>query len=196
MGWLIALAALAGFAVLPVGVRAVYDSGGGKAWFLLGRIPVMVYPRRRKDKSGKKNEKKKTAGQGTQKQSGGSAADFVPIARSLLKLLSDLRRRFRVRLLRLHIRLAGEDPADLALNYGKATAALEGLMPQLERFFVIQSRDIRLHSDFTAEKTLVYARLDLTITVGRLLILAARHGFVLVRDFLNILKLRKGGANP
>ncbi len=196
MGWLIALAAAAGIAVLPLGVKAVYDSTGLKVWFLLGRFPMLVYPGRKKDKPKAGGGQKQMKKSGTGEQSGGSTSDFIPAVRSVLKLLSDFRRKLRVRLLQVHITLAGDDPADLALNHGRAWVAAGNLMPQLERFFVIQKKDIRLNSDFTADKTLVYARLELTITVGQLLYLAVQHGSTLLKDFLNIMKLRKGGANP
>ena len=48
--------------------------------------------------------------------------------------------------------------------------------------------------DFTAEKTVIYARLDLSITVGRLLSLGVRYGIRVLREFIRITKLRKGGA--
>ncbi len=198
MGWLIALAVAAGLAVLPVGIRAIYDGEGLQVWFLLTRIPIPVYPRKKKDKPNKQQKPKKQkedTAKSSSKLSGGSVKDFLPIVRSVFKLLSDFRRKLRIPLLQVHITLAGDDPADLALNHGRIWAAVGNVMPQLHRFFVIKKQDIQIFSDFTADKSLVFARLDLTITLGRLLYLAVRHGFVLLKDFLNILKLRKGGAN-
>ena len=90
--------------------------------------------------------------------------------------------------------LAGDDPCDLAVNYGRAWAALGNLIPVLERFLVIKKRDMQVRCDFTADKTLIYARADLTITVGRLLAVVLRHGIRILSEFLKITKLRKGGA--
>ena len=90
--------------------------------------------------------------------------------------------------------MAGGDPADLAVNYGKTWAAVGGLMPQLERIFVIKKRNIAVQCDFTAEKTLIYARLDVTITLGRLLALVVRYGIRALRQFIDIKNKRKGGA--
>ena len=90
--------------------------------------------------------------------------------------------------------MAADDPCDLAVNYGKAWAALGNLMPQLERVFVIQKREVEVECDFTASKTLIFARLDLTITFGRLLAIVIYHGIRILRQYLNIMKTRKGGA--
>jgi len=67
-------------------------------------------------------------------------------------------------------------------------------MPRLESWFVIKKRDIEVECDFTAPETLVYAYLDLTITLGRLLSLVVVYGVRAVIEYLNIKKKRKGGA--
>ena len=90
--------------------------------------------------------------------------------------------------------MAADDPCDLAINYGRAWAAVGNLMPSLERIFVIQKRNIEVECDFTADKTRVLARLDLTITLGRVLgltfALIGRAGIELIK----IVMKRKGGA--
>ena len=90
--------------------------------------------------------------------------------------------------------MAGGDPCDLAVNYGKAWAALGNLQPLLERVLVIQKRNIELECDFVAPTTLVTARVDITMTLGRLLALVAVAGFRAVKELLKIMKKRKGGA--
>ena len=69
------------------------------------------------------------------------------------------------------------------------------LFPLLERCFVIKKRDIQIQCDFTASETLVTARLDITITLGRIIALAVRYGVRALVEFLKISKSRKGGAN-
>ena len=96
--------------------------------------------------------------------------------------------------LELKVVMAGGDPCDLAVNYGKAWAALGNLQPLLERVLVIKKRDIDIECDFTAPSTLITARVDITITLGRILALVAVNGFKGVKEFLKIMKKRKGGA--
>ena len=51
-----------------------------------------------------------------------------------------------------------------------------------------------MECDFTANETLVTARLDLTITLGRLLALGVVYGIRALITFLKIKKKREGGA--
>ena len=62
------------------------------------------------------------------------------------------------------------------------------LMPHLERIFVIKKRDVQVQCDFASDITLITARVDLTITVGRLLALAACYGFRGLREFMKLMK--------
>ncbi len=127
-------------------------------------------------------------------QKGGSVTDFLPLVKVGLNLLGDFRRKLRVNRLEVRLILAGEDPGDLAINYGRVWAAVGNLMPRLEQYLVIKKRDIDIQCDFTAEKTLVSARLDATISLGRLLSLGGVYGVRALKEFLKIKKKRKGGA--
>ena len=96
--------------------------------------------------------------------------------------------------LEVKVILAGEDPCDLATNYGRIWEAMGNLMPRLERFLVIRKRDIDVECDFTAETTLVTARLDVTITLGRILGLAVVYAVRALKEFIRLKNKRKGGA--
>ena len=203
IGWLIALAIIVLLAVLPLGVSVIYDSGGPLVRLILGPYKMVLFPKEKKDKpvkekrkKEKKNKKTKTKKAPAKKEkSGGSILDFFPLVDALLDFLGDFFcRKLRVNQLELNLILAGDDPCDLAVNYGRTWAALGNLVPVLERFFVIKKRDMQVQCDFTADKTTVYARLDLTITFGRLLSLGVRYGFRVLKELLRIVKLRKGGA--
>ena len=129
-----------------------------------------------------------------EQEKGGPITDFLPLVSTALDLLNGFRKKLRIKRLDLKLIMAADDPCDLAVNYGRAWAAVGNLMPQLERIFVIQKRNIEVECDFTADKTLVIARLDLTITLGRLLSLV----FLLIgRALVELIKIvlkRKGGA--
>ena len=125
-----------------------------------------------------------------------SAGDTSYIAhhRSCLDSIDDELIRLLARRLEMKLIMAADDPCDLAVNYGRAWAALGNLMPQLERCFVIKKRDLEVECDFEATKILIVARLDMTITLGRLLRLLVRHGLRGLKEFINLQNLRKGGA--
>ena len=215
MGWLITGGILFLLAVLPLGVRIRYNADGLLVKVILGPVRLTVYPLPQKEKK----EQRKTVSEpktepknqtenlpkppqppkaekpkGEMKEAGGSLLDFLPLVKLALELLGDFRRKLRLDNLYLRLIMAADDPCDLAVNYGRAWTALGGLMPQLERLFVIKKRDVEVECDFTASETRVIARLDLTITLGRLLALAAVYGVRAVKEFLTIQKKRKGGA--
>lgn len=192
MGWLIALAVLAGIAILPVGIRGVYRDEAAGVWLLIGPLKLRLYPAKPKEEKPSAQPKKKAAGSSTQK--GGKLKEFLPIARTVLDFLEQLRKKVNVKNLELKVILAGDDPCDLAVAYGRAWAALGSLMPQLDRFLKIRKRDIEVECDFAAETTRVYARVDATLTVARALSLGSRYGVRIIKDILKLKNLRKGGA--
>ena len=201
MGWLIGLGLVVLLAVLPLGVRIRYDCDGIAVTVLAGPVRILVFPRPKKEKKKKekpKPEKKKTAPSEKEppkkEKAGGSLTDFLPLVKLALELLNCFRRKLRVDNLRLKLVLAGDDPCDLAVNYGRAWAALGNLLPRLERVLVIRKRDLNVECDFTADSTVVTAGLDITITLGRLIALAVVYGLRGLKEFLSISKKRKGGA--
>ena len=194
---LIALAVVAGLMFLPLGIKAKYDEGGAAAWLTFGPLRSVLYPAAKKEKKAKKAEKpeepKKTDGKA---KKGGSYTDFFPLIEALMDFLGELLgRKMRVKNLQANLVLAGDDPCDLAVNYGKACAALGNLVPLLERCFVINKRDLQVQCDFTADKTLIDAQLEVTITLGRILVIAVVYGFRAIVEFLKIKNKRKGGAS-
>ncbi|MBR5021899.1 MAG: DUF2953 domain-containing protein [Oscillospiraceae bacterium] len=193
MGWLIALAVLVGIAVLPIGIRGVYRETTAGVWVLIGPLKFRLYPAKPKAKKNKTTTQPKKDGNNNAKK-GGSLSDFFPIVRTVLDFLEQLRRKVRVKDLELKVILAGDDPCNLAVNYGRAWAALGSLMPQLERFLLIRKKNIEVECDFLAESTKVYAKVDATLTVARAFSLGVRHGMKIIKDILKLKKLRKGGA--
>ena len=219
MGWLIALGIVLLLAVLPLGVRIRYNSEGVAVKIIAGPVKITLLPRpnkkkKEKKKKEKKKEKAKAGGSPAEEENlpkppqppkepkkkaakgekGGSLLDFLPLVKIALDFLGDFRRKLRLDDLYLRLILAGSDPCDLAVNYGRAWAALGNLLPQLEKWFVIKKRDIEVECDFEASETLVIARLDLTITLGRLLAAAVKFAVRALIEYLKIKKKRKGGA--
>ena len=129
------------------------------------------------------------------KTSGGPITDFLPLIRIVLDMLGAFRRKLRLNMLELKLVMAADDPCDLAVNYGRAWAAVGNLMPRLEKVFVIKKRNIEVECDFEAAQTRVIARLDLTITLGRILATALIYGGKAGLEFMKINKKRKGGAS-
>ena len=79
--------------------------------------------------------------------------------------------------------MAADDPCDLAVNYGRAWAALGNLMPILESQLVIKKRNLEVECDFTSDNTRIFARAELTITLGRVFSLGLVHGLRIIREY-------------
>ena len=220
MGWLITLGIMTLLAILPLGVSVRYDEDGAVVRLIAGPVKITLFPRPTKEKKPAKEEPadkkpvpeqqpqqskpEKTAETDQSRQAeekqpapkkGGPITDFLPLVRIALDMLGAFRRRLRVNMLELKLVMAGDDPCDLAVNYGRAWAAVGNLMPRLERIFVIKKRNIEVQCDFETAKTLVTARLDLTITLGRLLATAVVYGVKALIEFLKIKNKRKGGVS-
>ena len=208
MGWLITLAVLLGFASIPLGVLVRYDSQGFLVRIIAGfiRFTLIPFPKRKKKTQTKSSEKSKpkqeqAAASQTNVQEasasgkkGGSVRDFIPIIKVMLEFLNQFRKKLRINRLVLKLILAGDDPCDLALNYGRAWQALANLMPMLEKAFVIGKRDCEVECDFTATETLITAQAELTVRLGQIVWLGAVYGVRLLKELLIFKKKRKGGA--
>jgi len=220
MGWLITLGVLTLLAIVPLGVSIRYDASGAVVRVIAGPVKITLFPRPKKEKKPQKEKKpeKKPEQQPAQpaqapekagpeqvkpeekeqkapKKSGGPITDFLPLIRVALDMLGAFRRKLRLNVLELKLIMAADDPCDLAVNYGRAWAAVGNLMPRLERLFVIKKRNIEVECDFEAVQTTVIARLDLTITLGRILATAVIYGVKALIEFLKIKNKRKGGAS-
>ena len=213
MGWLVTIAVLILLALLPLGASVLYDEDGPVVRIVAGPLKIKVFPLKKKPKKNRPKKEKKPkksqkaasvpAEDGTaapakkppKPKTGGSWTDFLPLVQVALDLLNDLRLKLRVDRLKLHLTMAADDPCDLAISYGRMNASMAGLITQLERFLVIKKRDVHIDCDFTASQTVILARLDLTITLGRILSIALRYGIRALTTFLKIKKQREGGAD-
>ena len=177
MGWLITAGIIFLLAVLPLGVRIRYNSEGLLVKVIAGPVKITVFPLPKKEKKEKKKKAtkeqpeqeedlpkppqppKKPKEKKPKEEKGGSLLDFLPLVKVAVDFLGDFRRKLRLNNLELKLIMAGDDPCDLAVNYGRAWAAVGNLMPQLEKWFVIKKRNIEVECDFTASATLVFGPL-------------------------------------
>lgn len=213
MGWLIALFILAAIAFLPLGGFVRYDSRGFVVKIIAGFLRITVFPVKKKSKKKKpelqpqKQEKPRedpgksdTAEAKPQQKpeggepKGGKIQDFLPMVRIALNFLNQFRKMLRVNHLRLKLILAGDDPCDLALNYGRAWAAVDNLLPMLEKAVTIKKRDLEVECDFAADETRITAQAELTLYFWQMVFLGAVYGFQLIKELLIFKKKRKGGV--
>lgn len=216
MGWWIALGVLVLLAILPLGASILYDEAGVRVNVIIGPIRFTVFPVKKKVKKPQQaqsekqepeqpntaaapakpqHEAAKPAQEEKKEPAGGSLMDFLPLVELALKFVGDFfGKTLHIDVLYLKLTMAADDPADLAINYGRAWAALGNLWPKIDDLLTIKKRDIRLQCDFEASQTLVNARVDITLTLGRLLGLVLGYGCRILFRFLKILDKRKKAA--
>lgn len=206
MGWLIGLMVLILIGFIRVGIRARYDAEGFLVQLILGPVKLTLLPKNKKLKSEEKRSKKAASPKEDKlptdpppvpqpkKKLGGPLTDFLPLMKVALDFLGDFLTRLRFNDLYLKLILAGDDPCDLAVNYGRAWTALGNLGPVLDNTMNIKKRNLDIECDFEAEQTLVSAGADITLSVGRILYLLLRYGSRALKEYINLKKKRKGGA--
>ena len=203
MGWLIALGILILLGSVSLGVFVRYDSGGPLVRIVAGVLRFTVIPLPKKKKKVPKEKKepspakeKKTPPKPAEEpeKKGGCLRDFYPLIQVGERFLNQFRRKLRVDDLVLKLTLGGDDPCDLALNYGRAWAALGNLVPVLERFFHIRRRNFEVQCDFTSEETLIEAQAKLTMPLRQLVELGIVYGYLFIKELLFLKKKRKGGS--
>lgn len=208
MIWLILLSILLLLMLLPVGIRGAYDKGAVQLWLRIGPVTIRLLPRPQNREKQSKPEPVPAQEQAPkasapepqapppapQEDEKKDLRQYLPLLRLLGDLLKDLRRKIRMDRLYVRLILAGGDPCDLAVSYGRTWAAVGNLLPLLDQLFVIKKRDVEVACDFSAAKTILIARADVTILLGRLLGLAAVYGVRALKEYWNLQKNQKGGA--
>ena len=224
MGWWIFWGIIALILLLPIGASIFYDAAGVRVLVIGGPIRFTVFPMKKKEQKKQPEKtteqppkKEETAPGPVQEQpavpekqalpeapkppqapeeKGGSLMDFLPLVELALKFVGEFfHKTLHIDVLYLKLTMAADDPADLAINYGKTWAALGNLWPYVDRLFTIKKRDIQVQCDFEATQPLVNARVDITLTLARLLGLILGYGFRIGVKFLQILWSQKKAAD-
>lgn len=202
VGWLIALAVvllLASIPFWPVGLVAVYREGGLEIAIRLGFLRFKLDPEGSTLKDLivpviKKEAEILVATIKAKKEEGGKLSDLLPLLNAIWKLLGDLRRKVRVKRLDMCLTLAGGDPCDLALNYGKAWAAVGNIVSFLENFLTIKKRNVQVNTDFLGDTTRVYLKVFANMSIWRLFSLLMKHGLPLRDEYKKFLNIDEGGT--
>jgi len=79
------------------------------------------------------------------------------------------------------IGLLTEDPAQAALAFGYASAAVSSLTAPLERVLRVKNKDLRASVSFEETEPRVYLKAEASIRIGQLLYLAIRLAFFYLR---------------
>lgn len=168
-----------------VGGRAEFNADGFFLWARLGRIRIKILPMKPKEAKPKKPKKKKKPKKPKKEKPptpipervGGAleyAQALLPVG---LEAAGGLLRGLRVDTLELELTAGGSDPADAALLYGQANAALGALWYPLTEAFKVKDGAARVKLDFDAPGTTVYGTAALSVKIGTVVRIGLRAGF-------------------
>ena len=166
-----------------VGGRAEFNAQGFFLWIRLGRFQIKILPMKPKEKKPAKpkqpkEKKPKKAKPPTPlpEKIGGAleyAQTLLPVA---LKAAKRMWHGLRVDVLELELTAGGSDPADTAMLYGQANAALGALWVPLTKAFHVKDGTARVKLDFDAPGTTVYGQASLSVKIGTAVWIGLRAG--------------------
>lgn len=182
-----------------VGGRAEFNTQGFFLWVRLGRFHIKILPmapkeekpvkpqKPKKKKEPKKPKKEKPPTTLPEKLGGALeyAQALLPVG---LEAARGLWHGLRVDTLELELTAGGSDPADAAVLYGQANAALGALWRPLTKAFHVKDGAARVKLDFDAPGTTVYGQASLSIKIGTAVWIGLRAG---VKALFGALAARK-----
>lgn len=201
---LIVLLVLLALLLLPFGAWVRYDQEGFVAFVKVLFLRFQVYPAAEKKKDEEKKQEQKpsevqpphSAEEKKETPKKGGKLELVRSALPLVKpALVGLKKRLSVNQLDLHVTWAGSDPADVAMGYGCANAALGTLWAVIDQNFKVKKSDLGVSVDFDAPSPTVYLNATVTLNLWKALTLVLP---LLVRFLRNYsrLKREKGPTVP
>lgn len=194
---------------VKVGVGAEYGQEGLSVRAKVGLLKIKVFPRPKKAKKEKKPKGKKKSNPGAapgrqavspqkpeqkkpeEQPKGGKlelAKAFLPLA---VEAAGCFWRRLTVDELELCLTVGGPDPADAAMLYGQANAALAALWQPLTQAFHVKDGRTQIRIDFDAQSVTLYGRAALSLKLGQIIHLGIYFGWKALMRFLQYRKQEK-----
>jgi len=173
----------------PKGKQA--ESSRPKAPGKPGRSPEPGGPAPEKPGQSSKSKKPEKAEQPLAEKVGGAvdyALALLPVA---LDAAAQFTRKLRIDHLRVELTAGAEDPADAALRYGQAVAALGAIWGPLTRAFQVKDGEARALVDFGAVGMTVYGGAALSLKIGQIVRLGLWAGWRALWAFLRVRKAHK-----
>ena len=183
-GWTIFLCVLVVLFLIGqirVGCSAEYDAQGIGVCIHVGPACIRVFPRKastKKEEKTKKAKKEKPVKEKKEKPKesipltekvGGALEDVQELLPVLLNALGYFWKKLSVDVLRLEMISGGSDPADAALRFGQASAALGALWYPLVDALDVKDGYARVVPDLNAAEMTLRANVKLTLKIGQIL---------------------------
>ena len=196
-----------------VGAVAEYSQAGPEVRVRLGPVRLKVFPLAKKEKTQEqlkkeaekkaraeekkkaKKEQKKSKAQQEKKSLQEKVGGGLDLARELLPLALEAAGCFWNKLivdeLELCLTVGGPDPADAAMLYGQANAALGALWQPLTQAFHVKNGHAHVAIDFDAQSMTLYGKAALSLKIGQIVWLGVHFGCKALAGFLRYRKITK-----
>lgn len=175
--------------LVPLGVQARYDQEGFLAFVKVWFLRLQVYPAKEKRKKDEPPKKPKEKPPQAEEHPKGGALDLVRAALPLVKpALAGIKKRLTIQDLELHVAWAASNPADAAMGYGSANAALGMLWAVIQENFKVKKSRLGCSVDFDAPSPTVYLNAALTMRLGQMVTLGVP---LLVRFLRNSVRIKR-----
>ena len=164
--------------LIPVNLRVSYDAGALQVWLRYASKTIILYPSKdKKEETAEPEPPDKEKSQENKLKKEKTKPNWEQISYSLdvlpqvlLRALRRTGRRIVITPLKFHLLVAGTDPADTAVLYGKLQGGLAAVLPALHKTVRIKEQDIRLFLDFCEERMDCIADLGIRIRPWDMLI--------------------------
>ena len=184
---------------IRVGGRAEFNAEGFFLWIRLGRFRIKLLPAKpkgeekppkpRKPKKEKRKKPKEEKPSVPLPEKIGGALEYAQaLLPVVLEAAGGLWRGFTIDTLDLELTAGSPDPADAAMLYGSANAALGALWYPLTRTFHVKDGTARVKLDFDASGMTVYALASFSLKLGQLVWIGLRAG---IRALIRALAARR-----
>lgn len=188
---------------IPVRVRFTYDQGDLTLRLRFGLVKMQLFPppekpEKREEKNPeepkkKKEKPKKPRAKLSREQIFYALEKLPPILGRALKRTG---RSIRIEPLKVWLLVAGNDPADTAVLYGRLEAALAAGLPALRNVIKIRDEDVRLYLDFTEQQMDCIADVGIALRPWSLATTGVRALASFIKWYLGFRKLAPSPAEP
>ena len=160
---------------LPVGIHLVYD-GQVRVQLLLWKLRISFPKKKEKIIVKKKEAVQPKPGKKAKPEKKSNVKGWLQAAlthwQDLLALVGKALRTPKLDPLIVHVTAGGDDPADRAMNYGRAWAVLGAVLPVVDNHFRIGQRDVDVRCGEDPRSFAFYVQTDLTVRVWAIMRLA------------------------
>lgn len=161
--------------LLPIWLYVEYAGDEPRVHVGYGPIRVQLLPKRRKKKNRKKQKKQEAVEptpppkeKRTVQSVYASAKQYLPLVKTVLGMIPSTLRAVVIDELRVYVKLNDDDPADLALHYGQAWAAIGWLVAAISNLFQLKRQDVRPVVDSQCEGFTLEASVKVHLTLWKI----------------------------